>query len=35
VDANTVFAAGAFAGSAKLPQKVIPALDPHFRVLPG
>lgn len=30
---TTVFAAGAF-GKAKIPQRVEPTLDPHFRVLP-
>lgn len=32
LDVSTVFASGLF-GKAKIPQKVVPALDPHFRVL--
>jgi uncharacterized delta-60 repeat protein len=34
VDATTVFATGRF-GTAKLPTKVVPADDPHFRLLPA
>ena len=34
VDAGTVFAAGLF-GNAKIPGKVIPADDAHFRLLPA
>jgi uncharacterized delta-60 repeat protein len=32
LDNSTVFASGLFA-KAKIPQKVVPTLDPHFRVL--
>lgn len=33
VSASTLFSAGAFAATAKIPQKIVPTLDPHFRVL--
>ena len=33
VNDSTIFAAGAFGATAKIPQKVVPTLDPHFRIL--
>ncbi|MDB5296009.1 MAG: conserved repeat domain protein [Phycisphaerales bacterium] len=35
LDATSQFVAGAFGATAKIPQKVVPVLDPHFRPLPG